>query len=111
MLWNLLKSIKPLAIVAIVVVWNALCLVGIWLNGGMGRIATFPSAAAMTLASLSLAIFAFSAARSGAVQRAVLRPNADPTLALPGLLFLGTLGAILALGSAITAYGILHGHA
>jgi len=110
MLWNLVKSIRPIAIVAIVVIWNALCLVGIWLNGGMGRVATFPSAAAMTLASLCLAAFAFSAACSGAVQRAVLRPNANPTSARSGLLFLGVLGTLLTLGSAFTAYGILHSH-
>ena len=110
MLWNLVKSLRPIAIVAIVVIWNALCLIGIWLNGGMGRIATFPSAAAMTLACLSLAIFAFSAARFDAVQRVVLRANANPTLAYPGLFFLGLLGALLALGSAFTAYSILTGH-
>ena len=110
MFWNLVKSLRPLAIVAIVVAWNALCLIGVWLNGGMGRVSTFGSAAVMTIACLSLAIFAFSAAQTGAVQRAVLRPNANPTVARPGLFFLGLMGVLLALGSAFTAYGLLNGH-
>ena len=109
-LWNLLKSLKLITIILFVVGWNAVCYVGMLLNGGAGRIVTLPSAIAMVVNCSLLAALAFATASFPTWQRVALRPNADPNTARPGLLFIGSLGVILAVGGVITAIAILRGH-
>ena len=109
-LWNLAKSLKPATIIIFVIGWNLLCYLGMSLNGGPGRIVTLPAAAAMTFTCSLLAALAFATASFPVWQRIALRPDKDPSVARPGLLLIGFLGTILALGGIFTAYAILQGH-
>lgn len=110
MIWNLAKSVRPKALVAFLVAWNVLFLAAIWLNEGAGRIRTLGGAVAMTVICSAFAIFAFLAARPGALQRSMLRPDASPALARPGLRFFGLICALLAIGAALMGFSILWGH-
>jgi hypothetical protein len=110
-LWNLIKNLKPITIVLFVIGWNGLVYLGASLTGGEGGIVTVGAAVAMTLNCALLAVLAFATAALPTWQRIAFRPGADPAAARPGLLFLGVLGTILALGGIFTAYGILRGHA
>jgi hypothetical protein len=102
-LWKVVKNLKPLAIVVAILVWNAICLVGIWLNGGLGRIETLGSGIAMAVACGLLSATAFLGATSSTWQRIALRPGADPNEPRSGLLFIGFLGAVLMVGGIISA--------
>jgi hypothetical protein len=110
-LWDLVKSLRLITIAIFVIGWNVLCYLSMFLNGGAGRIVTISSAVAMTVTCVLLAGLAFTTAALPTWQRIALRPDADPAAARPGLLFIGFLGTVLALGGLFTAYGILRGHA
>jgi hypothetical protein len=106
-LYPLLTSLRPRFIIAFVVVWNALCFTGIWLNGGTGRITTLPSVVFMFIACAGVAFIGFGALTLPRFRALVLRPNVDIAVVRPGLVLLGILGTLLALGTAITAYDLL----
>ncbi len=99
MLWNLVKSLRPWAIVVAVVVWNVVGLMGIWLNGGTGRIRTMSSGFALVLDCGLLAACAMAVAISPTWQRFALRPGVDPSEPRSGLVFI----ALLASGLAVAA--------
>jgi hypothetical protein len=102
-LWKVVKNLKPLAIIVAVLVWNAICLVGIWLNGGLGKIETLGTGIAMAVACALLSATAFLVATNSTWQRIALRPRADPNEPRSGLLFLGFLGAVLMIGGVFSA--------
>ena len=104
MFWKVVKNLKPSAIVIGIVVWNTICLVGIWLNGGMGRIETPGSAIAMIVACGLLSLSCFLVATMPSWQRIALRPGADPGEPRAGLVFLGVLAALLAGGGVLSAF-------
>lgn len=103
MFWKLIKNLKPSAIVVAVLVWNAICLFGIWLNGGMGRIETLGAGIAMAVACGLLSVMAFLVATTSTWQRIALRPGTNPSEPRSALMFLGFLGALMMLGGVIGA--------
>ena len=103
MFWKLIKNLKPAAIVIAIVAWNAICLTGIWLNGGLGRIETFGAAIAMVVACALLSITSLLVAFSAKWQRIALRPGVDPGEPRSALLFLGFLGAVLMVDGLVSA--------
>jgi hypothetical protein len=109
-MWQLLKSLKPITIVGFVVLWNALCGIGIWLNQGMGSVKTFQSAVFMSVACAALAAGSLGTLNSRALQSAFLRPASDMQTVRPGLIFLSMVATFLMLGSIYTAYNLLQHH-
>lgn len=110
-LWNLLKSLKVSSIVVSVVVWNAIGLVGIHLNGGAGPIRTPLSGLFMAFDCALLAAATATVAVSPAWQRRALRPGADVALARPGLWFMVALASFLAVGGGVSSVALLLGRA
>lgn len=102
MFWKLIKTLKPVAIITAIVTWNVLCLTGIWLNGGMGKLETPGAVIAMVSACGLLSVMSFLVATSATWQRIALRPGSDPRDPRPALLFLSFLGAALAVGGAVS---------
>jgi hypothetical protein len=98
MIGNLFKSLRPKVIAFVVVIWNALCLSGIWLNGGATRIQTRAGCIAMAFTCALLSIVCFATAQSEWWQTLALRPMADPHDSRPGLLLISVLAALLAIG-------------
>ncbi|GAB6197538.1 hypothetical protein [Lysobacter xanthus] len=109
--WNLLKALKPASIVVVFVVWNAIGLCGVHLNGGAGRIRTPASGLLMAVDCVLLAAAAAAVALSPAWQRRALRPGADIASARPGLWFIVAIAGFLAIAGGVSAVGLLRGHA
>jgi hypothetical protein len=103
MLWKLLKSLKVKAIVIALLVWNGVGFIGLWLNHGSGQMRTLAGSLTVAFTCALLSLVAFATALSEWWQTLALRPQADPGDARPGLLFIGVLGAILAVGGLLGA--------
>lgn len=110
MVWDLVKSVRPQALVAFLVSWNVLFFACIWLNEGAGRIRTLPAAAAMTFSCAAFAVLAFLAARPGALQRSILRTDASLAHVRPVFHWFSLICALLAVGGALMGFSILRGH-
>ncbi len=110
MFWKLIKTLRPKVIVIILISWNVLIGIAIAFNGGIGQIRTLPSAIAMACTCGSLAVFGFCTALMPSWQRVMLRPEADPKYAQPGLLFVALIGIILTVAGVFTATGIIGKH-
>lgn len=108
-LWNLIKSLKISSIVVFVVVWNAVGLFGLHLNGGTGPIRTPASGLVMALDCAMLAASAAAIALSPAWRRRALRPGTDIAVARPGLWFIVALASLLALGGSISSVALFSG--
>ena len=103
------KQLRPSFIVGFVILWNALCLCGMGLNGGPGPIRTVPSAAVMFLAAAVAATAGFGPMLSVRLRSLALRDGADMVLARSGLILFGTIGSMLMIGAVLTAAVIAFG--
>ena len=110
MFWDLIKSTKPLAIVAFLLVWNCLMAVVFALNGGMGRITSSRSLIVVAIACGLLAVSAALTAYHPSWQRLILQGDAKLSKVRPPLLFLSLLGTALAVISILSIYGVVPGH-
>ena len=99
----LARGLKPSASIAAVVGWNVLCGIGIYLNGGLGRLKTVPSVLMMFVACTAMTIFALATVMSERWRRIVLRESADVDSVVSAMLFLALIATILALGALYTA--------
>jgi hypothetical protein len=106
-LWDLVKSLKISSILVVFVVWNAIGLVGLSLNGGYGPIRTLAGGLVMALECALLAGAAAAVAVSPAWQRRVLRPDADVQVARPGLWFIVVIASLLAIGGGISSIALM----
>ena len=94
---------KPSFAVCFVVGWNAMMILGIWLNGGMGKIHSPAALVVLGLAALSIPGILIAATRNVAIQQLVFRPNTNLAEIGDDLLALGLIGSVLGLMAFATA--------
>ena len=72
-----ITGVKVRYLLGLIVAWNAWCAVGIYLNGGQGRIRTTASAVALVSAVVVFAGAFFALRSSTSLQEVVLKESAD----------------------------------
>ena len=103
----LFEYLRPRFMICFFIVWNAIFLVGIYLNGGTGSVKSVPAALVMSIALAGLVVFSFGSLLFGPIRRLVLRPEAQLSDAWPGLLVSGMIGSVLLVAALMTAAGRL----
>ena len=101
--WRSFARFNPLFAVSFVVWWNAMMLLGMWLNGGMGRIHSPSALVVVGLAALSIPAVLVSAFRIESIRAFVFRPNTDLSAIGGDMLVLGAIGSILGIGALASA--------
>ena len=99
--WRSLASLKASVIVTFIVLWNAGCLVGVYLNDGFGQLTNRESAIAMAVTCSAACVFALSVALSAAVQDALLAESRRHNFRRGDFLFVAFLTGMLAIFSLV----------
>jgi hypothetical protein len=103
MQWQTFARFKPSFAVSFVLAWNGMMIVGIWLNGGMGRIHSPAALVVVGLAALSIPCILFAAATHDFFRQLVFRPKTNLAEIGSDLLILGSIGGLLGIGALASA--------
>lgn len=98
-----LASLKASAIVALIVLWNAGCLVGVYLNGGFGQLTNRGSAFAMAGTCAAACAFALGVALSARLQDALLAESRRHNFRQSDFFFVALITGVLAVFALIAA--------
>lgn len=97
--WRSLASLKASVIVCFVVLWNAGCLISVYLNNGFGQLTNWESLIAMALTCFAASAFALAVALSTGVQDVVLAESRRQNFRRSDFLFIGLVTGLLAMFS------------
>ena len=99
--------LKPIVLVGLIVLWNLLMGLGIYLNGGMGQIKSLPAACVVIVASFATTLFCFCVLFVHAVRNRVMQPDHIDSFDKTSFVFVGGIALCLGLVMLLEATGAL----
>ena len=108
-MWQLVKQLKPATAIGLVVLWNVIAGVAIFLNHGLGPVTTPSSAVVTVVLCAALAAACLATRNSKALQARFFRTGHDEQEVRSLLLSIAVVAILLVLGFAWSAYNLL-GH-
>jgi len=99
--WRSLASLKASVIVAFIVLWNAGCVIGVYLNGGFEQLTNRGSAIALAGTCAAACAFGLAVALSARVQDAFLAESRRHNFRRSDFFFIALITGLLAVFSLI----------
>lgn len=100
-------SLRPFILVGLIVLWNLLMALAIYLNGGAGKLKSSETAYVLGIACFITSLFCFSVLFRGTVRKIVIRPGHLESFDRTPFFFTGAISLLLGAVVFLQAAGVL----
>ena len=100
-------SLRPSVLVGLILLWNLMVGISVYLNGGSGRILDPRAAVVGGAACLAAAVFCYAVLAIRAVRRSVMRPGHVESFDRSSFFLVGAIALLLGVVLALQGTGVL----